>query len=374
MSIVFLRASHVSPDPRIEKEVRSLIKRYPNITILAWDRDGGLARSEVLDFDLGNANIIRSAIRGRHGRGIKNIVALFRFQFFLVFQIWKLRHEVEVIHAADLSTAATGFFCSRILRIPLVYDIFDYYVDGYPVPKALKPLVEWLDIRIINRANAVIIATEARVDQIRPALPRSLLVIHNTPDLAPIVPDANLANSNRLVYVGILSEHRLLVELLGLFSRRPDLELHIGGFGPLEAMVKEFAQNFRNIIYYGRISYIETLALESTALALFAVYDPSIANHAYSAPNKFYEALSLGKPVIVARGTGVDRLVESFAVGIVVDYDANSFEQAVDDLLRDPVGAKAMGDHGRVVFRDEFDWPRMESRLHSLYATLIETE
>ncbi|WP_104199813.1 glycosyltransferase family 4 protein [Cryobacterium sp. Y29] len=371
MSIVFLRASHVSPDPRVEKEVRSLLRVVSDISILAWDRDGGLKRSEVLDLGTGKANVIRSKIQGRHGRGMKNMLALVGFQFFLVGQIWRMRRGIEVIHAADLSTAAAGLLMSKILKVPLVYDIYDYYVDGYPVPKALKGIVEWFDVRIINRATVVIIATESRVEQLWRTRPRSVCVIHNTPDVSPVLQPLVAESSNRFVYVGILSRHRLLEEILVLFGRRPDLELHIGGFGQLESIVEEFARKFENIVYHGRISYEETLSLEATAGALFAVYDPTIPNHTYSAPNKFYEALFLGKPIIVARATGVDKLVEGFGVGLVVDYNIDSFEEAVDALLSDEVAAQSMGDVGKDVFAKQFDWAKMESRLLALYATLI---
>ena len=32
-----------------------------------------------------------------------------------------------------------------------------------------------------------------------------------------------------------------------------------------------------------------------------AIYDPNISNHYYAAPNKFYEALMLGKPLIMVK-------------------------------------------------------------------------
>jgi hypothetical protein len=40
MTIAFLRATHVAPDPRVEKEVNSVLKEHPDILILGWDRDG----------------------------------------------------------------------------------------------------------------------------------------------------------------------------------------------------------------------------------------------------------------------------------------------------------------------------------------------
>ena len=54
-------------------------------------------------------------------------------------------------------------------------------------------------------------------------------------------------------------------------------------------------------IGYGKLQYSQTLALESQCDIRVATYDPSIRNHKYSAPNKFYESLMLGKPIIMAK-------------------------------------------------------------------------
>ena len=53
------------------------------------------------------------------------------------------------------------------------------------------------------------------------------------------------------------------------------------------------------------IDYESALELYAKCDLMFALYDPAIPNHRYSAPNKVYEAMLLGKPIIVAEGTGV---------------------------------------------------------------------
>lgn len=39
MRVVFMRSNPISPDPRVEKEVDSLIKNNWHVQIVAWDRD-----------------------------------------------------------------------------------------------------------------------------------------------------------------------------------------------------------------------------------------------------------------------------------------------------------------------------------------------
>ena len=59
------------------------------------------------------------------------------------------------------------------------------------------------------------------------------------------------------------------------------------------------------------------------------MYDPNVPNHRYSAPNKFYEALALGKPIVVAKGTGIDVEVERLGVGIAETFSAQGLEHGL---------------------------------------------
>ena len=74
----------------------------------------------------------------------------------------------------------------------------------------------------------------------------------------------------------------------------------------------------------------EVLNYESKSKCLSAIYNPSYGrNHRLCAPNKFYEALGLGKPVIVCKNTGIDKIVENDNLGIVIDFDVKQFYLAI---------------------------------------------
>jgi len=371
MTIAFLRATHVAPDPRVEKEVNSVLKEHPDILILGWDRDGDLARDEVLTFPNGKARILRSGIKSSYGASLGTLLGMALFQLFLLRQLWKHRKGITAIHASDLGTAFSGLIMAKILRVPLVYDIYDYFVDSFSVPRAVAPLIERIDTFVINRADVVIIVGENRESQLSKAKPKQLVVIHNSPPETEVHAVRTGDPRKRFVYVGILSEGRLLAELLELFSRRPDWHLDIGGFGGLEATARKYAAEFENITFHGRLPYAETLKLEASADCLLAVYDPAVPNHKYSSPNKFYEALMLGLPIIVAKDTGVDQLVSAHEVGAVCDYSAGSFEQAAERLFADAGELADIQQRARALFETTFSWEIMEQRLLSIYRSIL---
>ena len=47
-------------------------------------------------------------------------------------RLLRWRRRVDAIHACDLSTGLTGLLMARLLRVPLIYDVYDYYADSFP--------------------------------------------------------------------------------------------------------------------------------------------------------------------------------------------------------------------------------------------------
>lgn len=374
LKIVIIRSNSVQPDPRVEKEVRCLVNCGHEVQILAWDRlnDSGGEKYGTLKFGKININIRWFLIPSSFGGGIKNIGVLFLFQVCLFFWLLKHRKEFDVIHSCDFDTVVPSRICSFLLRKKLVYDIFDYYVDSFQVPNLLKPVIEKLDISIINSADAVIITNESRLKQISKSKPRKTVVIHNSPEnvLHELSDFSGPKRKEKLVYVGILSHHRLLIEVSEIIIKNKDYELHIGGFGVLDKYFAELASKENNIFYYGKLTYEDALKLENECDIMFATYDPKVPNHKYSSPNKLYEAMMLGKPLIVAKDTGIDEIVDLHGLGVSIDYNKNFFEEALYLLTNQRDQREELKSRSQQLYHQSYSWSIMHDRLERLYKEL----
>ena len=231
-------------------------------------------------------------------------------------------------------------------------------------------MVEKIDTHIMNKADAVIICTEERVNQLRFSTPKKLIVIHNTPmKLVSIEYESNNSHEKvKIAYIGILSYGRNILETCLFVSQNVQFELHIGGFGILEPEVKKFAEENENIIFYGKLSYAETLSIENRCDILIAFYDPSVPNHKFAAPNKFYEALMLGKPLIMAENTGMSEVVKKNDIGSVVPYF--SPQKGFMELLERKADWKKMGEREKKLYDELYSWNTMSERLVKLYQDL----
>ena len=372
--VLFIRSNAIDPDSRVEKEVNSLIEGGYDVEILAWDRSiNHKIISEEKKLYNSTCKIHKIGVKSDFGGGFKkNLIPLIKFQYHIMKFMICHGKEYGIIHACDFDTAFTSYWMSR-KRVKFIYDIFDFYIDSFSVPKILRKIIYNLDMHIINNVDAVVICSEHRLEQIAGNKQDNIYIIHNTPKLIIDLSKEKFKLDKeriKIVYVGILQDGRMIEEMLKFFSEYNEFELHIGGFGKLEKLIQDFAKKNSNIRYYGKMSYEDVLLLEKECDIMTAIYDPKIRNHKYAAPNKFYEALLLGKPLIMVRDTGFSDVVLKNNIGQVIDYNYESFKKGVFEL------SKNRNDWGKIrlkeneLYQREYSWDIMEKRILSLYKGL----
>lgn len=376
LRIVLIRSNPVNPYPRLEKTANALQKAGYSVKILAWDRSGNYeAREETVSLPDGKAPITRIGIKGEFSGGFKkNLFPLMKFEKFIYSWLIKHKDEYDVIHAYDFDTGFVANHCAKKLKKKLVYDIPDYYVDSHGLKGTfIGKLVQRSENNVINSADATVICTDKRKEQIAGTSPKRLAVLHNTPydrqcgefDESEFSFDKDKL---KLAYVGILGRARFLDKIAEVVLNRDDCEFHIGGFGEsMEGYFEELNAKDGRIKYYGRTSYDKTLYIEKNCDVICAMYDPSVPNHYYAAPNKFYEAMMLGKPIIMIKNTGVDEIVSKEKIGSVIEYTAESLDKALTRLLSEKNEWDDMGKRARKLYDEQFSWNVMEKRLLNLY-------
>jgi len=230
-----------------------------------------------------------------------------------------------------------------------------------------------IDLQAINRAEAVIIADDSRRQQISGSHPHLLEVIYNSPEdqYALLTADSTRqpeSGNLRIAYVGNLQIERSLLELIDVLRMHPEWKLDLAGFGGDEGKILSAASGLPNVTWHGLVSYAKALQINFAADILVATYDPRISNNRYSSPNKLYEAMMLCKPIIVALGTNVDRIVGKMDCGIVVEYgDTAALEAALTFLHKNSATREQYGRNAREAYDNVYSWLNMKTRLLHLY-------
>lgn len=368
MNIVFARSSNIYDDSRATKEITAFLDKGYSVKVLGWNRAGNaVEKCKELFNNYSNINFF--FYNGKVGSSIiQKISGRIKWNIWLR-GILSSFTEIDIIHACDFDTgvAVEKFAISN--NIKYVYDIFDYYVDAHPVPGLVKHIIENQEIRVINNADLTIICTEERKEQIIQSNPKRLLVIHNSPDVGA---SENSQEEYDYAYCGTMSGGRLICEILDAYPEHNQMRFLFAGFGSNSEKARRMDSEYERFEYVGSITYSQVLEYEGKSKVISAIYNPNVRNHRLCAPNKFYEALALGKPIIVCKGTGIDQIVQDNRIGCVINYNAEEFYKALEYLLHNDDLRKQMGVRGRKIYEKKYKWSLMREKLLDEYSLLLD--
>lgn len=383
MKLVMLRTNGIDPDPRVEKELNSIL-RIPEIVVsaVAWDRNSNRkVHTDELVLSNGKVPVTRFGIPATWGGGMKvNLIPMLKFECRLLSWLVMHNKEYDCVHACDLLTGLPALLPCMLFRKKMVYDIFDYYAATQHGPQWLLNIFSKLENAVIHHADVTIICSEKRKEQIAKSTPKKLVILHNAPSKQQLqVKDNSIKikytehsdSKTKVVYVGNLVEDRFIMKALSLAKDLPNVEFHIGGVGVLANEIENLSKKYENIFFYGKLNYSDVVSLESQGDILLALYDPAVPNHKYAAPNKFYEALALGKPLIMFHNTGMDDVILKNRIGSVCEPTENGIKCAIEDLVENASEWSNMSQKMKKLFQEEYSWDIMEKRLIGLYRVLL---
>lgn len=365
MKVLFVRASDIYNDSRATKEIEAISLKH-DVCVVGWDRHGGaIQRTKMVFRDKKKIYIKFFSHKIKGGIGLSDIILLIKWKKY-VLKITE-EYKPDVVHACDLIAGIVLKSYCKKENIKIIYDMYDHFVDSHNLPSIFNPLFVKFENSVVNYSYATIICNNERKVQIATAKPNKIVIIYNSPDISTIASKDNTEFLSDYVYCGALNGGRLIEEILDLYHDNHDLRFVVAGYGVLEEKLLKLNIKYDNLSFRGSISYDEVLKNELNTRVLSAVYDPSIKNNRLCAPNKFYEALALSKPVIVCKGTGIDKIVKKENIGLVINYDADEFYKAIRYLLEHPQECIEMGKRGKKLYDKSYSWELMKMKLGALY-------
>ena len=228
---------------------------------------------------------------------------------------------------------------------------------------------------MISAADLFIITDLLRMPQHEGAEPKRVVEAANVPHLPQVSPSPSRSDVFIIGYLGSLIEGRNLltvIEACGELEKQ-GVRLIIGSFGPLETQIEAQTENWSNVSFKKWMPSYEKLLEEDSAFDLFFhITDPASESQKWVSPNKLFEAMAFGKPIIVGKDTLAARRVEAFGNGVAVTYGSKKeLQEAILRFKNDPELGSAMGDKGREEFQRNWRPEIMEKRLLEAYNLIL---
>jgi glycosyltransferase involved in cell wall biosynthesis len=359
-------------DPRVNAEARSLVAAHHEVTVLCWDRAGALSPEETRD----GVRIVR----------LRNTpyMRLWSFDLFRLRPFWRLaarralelhRHSpFDVVHCHDLDTLPTGVALKRAAGLPLVYDAHEFFPDMIGDLSRAKPFEGWfagLERRLVTKVDLVIVAAPGQRPYFDRMTNAPIEVVMSSRPLAQgaYAPPGN--SRMKVLYIGGLQPHRLLPPFAGLAVEDDSFDVEIGGFGPLAVEIRALGAKSRgNLRYLGVVPMDEVMPRTRGADVVYSLLDPATRVFPPAAPNKLFEALAAGRPLLVSKGTWVGDEVVAADCGVAIDYSKDALRTAIRSLRDDPASRERMGRNAFRLAEQKYNWARDEANLLAAYARL----
>lgn len=350
--IFFVRSSDVAYDSRINKYLKSLDCQGVEKKILSWKRDGNGGNKRGYIYFNRVAN---------HGDGFRNAWKLLYWNLFVFKKLLTSRKEIKVIHCVDLDTAVPVFLASKVLRIPYIFDVYDMFSESRGLSGISKKFVDALERVCIRNSEFTILADDKRIEQhlLNDKDRDKVEVIENVPEsrgaearkespeaLCGCIRSAQGERVIKIGYLGVLEKgSRGLESFSQAIKNDMRFEMHVVGFGLLDELFTSLTRECVNIFYYGPKDYAAGLEIMLSCDILLGVYKLYVPNHKYAAPNKYYEHLMLGKPLITSENTIPGEKVVKYDTGYVVndEEDIGGFLSFIygDDPMIERKGSNA---------------------------------
>ena len=366
--ILHITTAHKNDDVRIfQKEVCSLKKEGFNVSLIAQGE-----KDEIIN----GINIYAVPFS-------KNRFDRFFFtNLKILYRIIKINPKICHFHDPDF---ILGALFLNLLGKKIIYDVHEdvpkQIMSKYWIPKFLRKLIA-ISFNVLEKFisrfffNSIITAT----DSISKNFPKYKTSIINN---YPIIDDLKdfsenyVKKENSIIYIGGISVIRGIVEMIDAFEKLPNKNIKFyiaGNFNniQLEQDILKRIKSNGNIIFLGFIKREKLLKYMFKSRIGLVLFHPE-QNHIESSPNKMFEYMSLGIPVVASNFPLWNDIIINNKCGLTIDpLDSKEISSTISTLLNNPDKAEYFGNNGKRVVTEKFNWNIEEKKLVKLYLRILD--
>jgi glycosyltransferase involved in cell wall biosynthesis len=311
-----------------------------------------------------------------------------RFITFNVLAFLKLWFKpCDILHFRSIWVIPAVLFYRIFHRCILVYDANEYFAGHKLFNESIRRKLFWLSFEklLIPYINILLTVSEplagfyrkrypslSKIEVIR-NLPKRNLSLGNTTH--QVKKDAKIT---RLIFHGFFLPGRALLQIIRALAGLKDLffDAQFIGDGILRNDL------MKNIKWYQLEEHVQImpfvtneklLPLISQADIGLSIIEPDCINRTYALPNKFFEFIMAGVPVLVSHIPTLSSYVERYNIGRIVDpFDIEQIRQTLREMISDKKGRLVWKENCKIAAR-ELNWENESIKMRSIYQELINT-
>ena len=276
-----------------------------------------------------------------------------------------LKYKPDIYLGNDLDVMPATALMARIRKKPLVYDSHEYFLGMAGLDR--KPLRfriwKFIETRLFSKLKYMYTVSEPIRDLYQKDFKGSLFIVRNLPLRNPELPAMSASerelvdsvsrkipeNKNLLILQGAgINESRGAEELVSCMRYLdPDFHLLIIGGGDVFEKLEKIIDKYQlreKITIVPKVPFALLGHFTRKAMLGFSIDKPSVLNHKYSLPNKLFEYLHAGVPVLASRLAEQEKIIIRYEVGgFIEDHQPEHIAGKIKEIFADPGNAANAG-------------------------------
>lgn len=294
--------------------------------------------------------------------------------------------DVVVASSGPISIGVPGLIARWLRGLPLIFEVRDLWPEGaiqmglLRSPLAVK-VARWFERLCYRSAEVVVALSPGMAEGVSRVAPqRRVVVIPNSADLelfdpahaATPAPEAD--GSFVVLYAGTLGRANSSTEIVDLAGelesrRQGDVRIVVLGDGYERVRMEQLARErgLDNLIFLGLRSKGDVAAWHARASLTLCAFKPYPVL-ATCSPNKLFDSLAAGRPVINNTDGWIRDLLARHDCGLT--FPGGDVNRAADHILalyHDPARRQAMGRRARQAAETEFSLDRLAAAFAELF-------
>lgn len=293
-----------------------------------------------------------------------------RLFFYLLFT------NADVLLSNDLDTLPANFLVSRIKRIPLVYDSHEYFTE---VPELMnrpgvKRCWEKIESLILPRIINAFTVSDSIAEAYKRKYNIAFEVIRNVPEYVQnIIPEV-IYDENIILYQGALNVGRGLEKLIEAMYFVENATLQIIGDGDITNELKELVVKKKlnhKVVFIGKVSFENLRDYSRKATIGVSLEEDMGLNYRFALPNKLFDYIHAGLPVLVSPLPEMKKMVEQYNIGIVLSkHTETEIASALNQMLSHKKELNQWKANAKAAAQN-LCWQKEEIKLKTIFATFV---
>jgi glycosyltransferase involved in cell wall biosynthesis len=309
--------------------------------------------------------------------------ALFYAEFNIRLFLFLLSHRFDVLTSNDLDTLLPNYIAGKIKGKPLIYDSHEYFTE---VPELVnRPFVQrvwkFIEKSIFPKLTDVFTVNDSIADLFEKEYGKRPFVVRNIPYGGEIkkVSDRRDLGLPEAKFIFILQGaginiHRGAEEMVDAMEYVDDAVLLIVGTGDVIEVLKEKARKTKlkgKIIFKPRQPYNQLMQYTVNSDMGLALDKPNNLNYKFSLPNKLFDYIRAGIPVLASDLIEIRNILKKYDIGdFIPGHSPENIAEKVNEIIKDK-GKVENWKRNVIIASRELTWEREEQIIKRVYYNYV---